>query len=294
MYYRRKILLSILQVFDNKLEKIRLQKLLLLYTKKQSIPAYQFVPYKYGCFSFQANADLSTLAKYGQVTDDGKHWNKSDTTNYIQELKDPDRKLVKNIKRLYGDKSNNELIRATYIKFPYLAINSFIAPEILTKKEYQAVVEKKPLNKNNVLYTIGYEGISLEGYLNKLIINDIKVLCDVRKNSLSMKYGFSKSQLRNACEDVGIMYSHFPDLGIESNKRQKLNSQSDYDKLFKQYCEQVLEKATLRQKQILDLLKSRKRVALTCFEANVNQCHRKHLAESITRLQGFKYQLKHI
>ena len=94
MYYRRKILLSILQVFDNKLEKIRLQKLLLLYTKKQSIPAYQFVPYKYGCFSFQANADLSTLAKYGQVTDDGNHWNKSDTANYIQELKDPDRKLL--------------------------------------------------------------------------------------------------------------------------------------------------------------------------------------------------------
>ncbi|WP_200885350.1 DUF488 family protein [Jejuia pallidilutea] len=54
------------------------------------------------------------------------------------------------------------------------------------------------------LFTIGYEGISLEHYLNKLIRNNIKLLCDVRKNALSMKYGFSKSQLKNACEGVCI------------------------------------------------------------------------------------------
>lgn len=260
----------------------------------QSIPSYQFVPYKYGCFSFQANADLSTLVKYGQVTDDGKYWNKSDVTDYFPELKDPDRKLLKTIKRLYADKSKNELIRTTYIKFPYFAINSSIAPEILSRKEYQAVIEKKPCNNNPVLYTIGYEGISLEEYLNKLIVNSIKVLCDVRKNSLSMKYGFSKSQLRNACEGVGIQYIHFPDLGIESNKRQELNNQSDYDKLFKQYCKHVLKTTISQQKQILDLLKSKNRIALTCFEANVCQCHRKHLAESISRFPEFKYQLKHI
>ena len=61
MYYRRKILLSLLEVFDNELEKIRLQKLLLLFTQKQDTPAYDFVPYKFGCFSFHANADLHTM-----------------------------------------------------------------------------------------------------------------------------------------------------------------------------------------------------------------------------------------
>lgn len=58
MYYRRKILLSLLEVFGNDLEKIRLQKLLLLFTQKQETAAYDFVPYKFGCFSFHANADL--------------------------------------------------------------------------------------------------------------------------------------------------------------------------------------------------------------------------------------------
>jgi uncharacterized protein (DUF488 family) len=42
------------------------------------------------------------------------------------------------------------------------------------------------------------------------------------------------------------------------------------------------------------LLKKYKRIALTCFEANICQCHRKHLAEAITSLPGFSYELKHI
>jgi uncharacterized protein (DUF488 family) len=45
---------------------------------------------------------------------------------------------------------------------------------------------------------------------------------------------------------------------------------------------------------IFDLLKHGKRIALTCFEANVNQCHRKHLAEAISFLPEFNYELKHI
>ncbi|WP_348602891.1 DUF488 family protein [Bartonella tribocorum] len=41
-------------------------------------------------------------------------------------------------------------------------------------------------------FTIGYEGKSLENYLNCLLENNIKILCDVRKNPISRKYGFSK------------------------------------------------------------------------------------------------------
>ena len=144
------------------------------------------------------------------------------------------------------------------------------------------------------LFTIGYEGISLEHYLNKLIKNNIKLLCDVRKNALSMKYGFSKSQLKNACEGVGINYLHIPEVGISSDKRQELNSQADYDKLFKEYISTNLSKTTSSQKEILDLLKKYKRIALTCFEADKCQCHRTHLAEAISNFKEFKYQVEHL
>ena len=294
MYYRRKILLSLLQVFDNKLEKIRLQKLLLLFAKLQSKPDYHFVPFKYGCFSFQSNADFFTMVKYGQVAEGEKFWQKIDKTDYISELKEVDRKALRTIKNLYAGKSKDELIRITYTKYPYFALNSTIAHKVLSKTEYQAVSSARPQLNSTVLFTIGYEGISLEEYLNKLIKNDIKLLCDVRKNSLSMKYGFSKSQLQKACEGVGIKYVHIPDLGIESDKRQELHTQSDYDKLFLQYRNDTLTKTRSQQEYIIELLKTDKRVALTCFEANICQCHRKHLAEAITKLPDSDYELKHI
>ena len=87
---------------------------------------------------------------------------------------------------------------------------------------------------------------------------------------------------------------HIPDFGIESDKRQELCSQSDYDKLFLQYRQNTLRKTRPQQEDLLKLLKKRKRIALTCFEANIHQCHRKHLAEEITSHPDFDYKLQHI
>ena len=109
-----------------------------------------------------------------------------------------------------------------------------------------------------------------------------------------MKYGFSKSQLKKYCESLGIKYLHFPELGIQSAQRQELNSQTDYDKLFTVYCKNNLSKTTNTQFEILNLLKQHKRIALTCFEANIFQCHRKYLAEAIEKLPEFNYEVKHI
>jgi len=294
MYYRRKILLALLEVFDNRLEKISLQKLLMLVAKQQPKPCYYFVPYKFGCFSFQANADLSTMTKYKQVISEDNCWIKIDNEKYLLSLKEEDRQAIRNIKQIYGNKNADDLIKLTYLKYPYLAINSVVVKEKLSINDYRKVIEAKPKSNKTVLYTIGYEGISLEEYLNKLILNDIKVLCDVRKNSKSMKYGFNKSQLQNACDGVGIKFLHIPGLGIDSNKRQELNTQNDYDKLFSIYRAEILPQTLGLQENILALLKDKKRIALTCFEANINQCHRKHLAESIVKISGFDYQLKHI
>ena len=48
------------------------------------------------------------------------------------------------------------------------------------------------------------------------------------------------------------------------------------------------------QVKLLTLLREKGRIALTCFEANINQCHRKHLADAIVKLPDFNYELKHI
>lgn len=283
-----------MHVFDNKLDRISLQKLLLLYTKQQQKPAFHFVPYKYGCYSFQANADLNTMVKYSQVLEENNSWRLIDTNNYCAELNDRDKSILHEIRRLYGDKTANELIRITYLRYPYYVLNSGIANSVLSPEERKSVDEIRPKQNNTVLFTIGYEGISLEEYLNKLILHNIKVLCDVRKNPLSMKYGFSKNQLKNACEGVGIEYRHIPQLGIDSIKRQELHNQKDYDKLFLQYRKNTLAHTHQYQHELLELLIEKKRIALTCFEANIYQCHRKHLAEEINHHPDFNYSLQHI
>lgn len=294
MYYRRKIILALLQSFEGKLDKISLQKLLFLFTLRQKKAVYDFIPYLMGCYSYSANADLTTMVKKGILIESKTHFEYNMTDDYIKTLKDTDRQILNEIIQLYGKMDAMSLMKHTYINFPYWAINSIKAKEILSIEELNKVEESKPKSDSTVLYTIGYEGVSLEMYLNKLIKNNVKVLVDVRSNPSSMKYGFSKTRLRSCCSNIGIEYVHFPEVGIQSEQRQLLNNQEDYDRLFAVYRENNLKNTSDTQLKILDLLVKYERIALTCFEANICQCHRKDLSEAIADLSDFKYDVKHI
>ena len=294
MFYRRKVILALLQTFEGQIDKISLQKLLFLFTKRQEKAEYDFIPYYYGCYSYSANADLTAMVSKGILSETKSHFTKIDTTDYIKTLKETDRNLLQEIKAHYGNMTANALMKHTYLHFPYWAINSKTAHEILSAEQLEKVSNCRPKGHKTVLFTIGYQGISLEEYLNRLLKNDIKILVDVRSNPLSMKYGFSKSQLQRYCENLGMRYVHVPEVGIQSEQRQELNTQADYDKLFAVYRQINLTTTTASQEKILNLLKENKRIALTCFEADINQCHRKHLAEAIKRLPSFEYEVKHI
>ena len=294
IYYRRKILLALLDLFGGRLSAIQIQKYLFLFTRLQDEKSFYFVPYKYGCFSYQANQDLTTLGTYGYVVADDKEIAIVDKRHYISELTLFDQQYLFSIRDQFGTMTQDELLSYIYIHYPYYAINSTIAKQLLTEEQLQKVHQQKPHKSAHQLFTIGYEGVSLEQYINKLIIEDIHLLCDVRKNAYSQKYGFSKSQLQKACEGVGITYIHVPDLGINSDKRQTLHTQADYDKLFTEY-----EMTTLRTKQqallyVIDILNRYKRIALTCFEKDPKQCHRTHVANAIVRATNNEYPLTHI
>lgn len=283
-----------LQLFDGQLDKIRLQKLLFLFAKKQSKPEYDFIPYKFGCYSYSANADMTAMVKRGFLAEDSKSFAKKDLTDYLTQLRPADLQLLQEVKATYGKMSSSVLMKLTYVNFPFYAIKSEVAEHILSAEEFKKVTYAKPQGNKTVLFTIGYEGISLEEYLIRLLKNDVKVLVDVRHNPLSMKFGFSKNKLKKYCASVGIEYEHFPEVGIHSTQRQELNNQYDYDQLFTVYREINLTETKAYQNEILKLLKLKKRIALTCFEANVCQCHRKHLAEAIESRPDFNYTVKHI
>ena len=294
MFYRRKLILAIIETFGGRLPKINLQKILFLVTNRQTVPAYDFIPYKFGSYSYSANADLTAMVKHGFLSEDDSSFTKKDKINYLHELKEFDRKLVNQVYLLFKNYDSDALMRHTYVNHPYYAINSTTANRLLTVEQLEKVDAKRPVSDETILFTIGYEGISLEAYLNKLIKNDIKVLVDVRNNPNSQKYGFSKNQLERCCHNLGIEYMHFAEVGIQSEERQQLNEQKDYDVLFEMYRSKTIPNTISTQKEILNILFNKKRIALTCFEADICQCHRKHLSEAITQLPDWEYELKHI
>lgn len=298
MYYRRKLLLAIIAQFGGELSATKLQKILFLVTRKQAEKSYDFVPYKYGCFSFQANQDLSTLNKKNvlssQNTPKGVNWKLASSDNYFAMLKKSDQAVIKQVENEAGGWKLDELIRHTYVQFPYYATKSQIADKLLSDQELQKVHSQQHSFDSPAFFTIGYEGISLETYLNKLITNDVKLLCDVRKNALSMKFGFSKNQLKNACENLGILYAHIPQLGITSDKRTNLKTINDYNKLFEQYEQTTLKENYNALEQLSQIAYKHKRVAITCFEREPCMCHRSRVANSLQALPYWDIPQKHL
>ena len=98
MFYRRKIILSLLQIFDGELEKIRLQKLLFLFSNKQAKAEYDFIPYKFGCYSYSANADMTAMVTKGVLTEDEKSFTKTDRADYLKQIKPADLNLLHEVK----------------------------------------------------------------------------------------------------------------------------------------------------------------------------------------------------
>ena len=291
--------MALLETFDGRLTAKSLQKYLFLFTRKQTEKSFDFVPYKYGCFSFQANQDIATLGKYGYLTitetENGRYIElNKEHTGFFACLDLFDRQSLISVKNEFGKLSQTDLIRYTYINYPFWATKSAIAEQILSKEEFAEINKRVRSFTEPVLFSIGYEGITLEAYINKLIIHDVKVLCDVRKNAFSQKYGFSKSQLEQACRGVGILYVHIAHLGIESEARQDLRSQKDYDLLFEKYEKFTLVNKEIYINQVKELITKYKRVAVTCFEKNPAQCHRTRVANKLMSISEDKYTFNNL
>lgn len=285
MYYRRKILLALLEKANNcQLSRLALQKLLFLFNHQKQVlgekACYDFIPYRFGCYSILASKDLAVLESYYQkIKNVGKNeYRLTANGAYFPQLTAQDQELVTTTIEAYPSSPENKLINAVYDLSPYHTIKSkrkLTGGRLAKKREQTERINSK---NEECLFTIGYEGISIDDYLNKLISENIELLCDVRKNPLSMKYGFSKKQLSEWCGKVGVEYVHLPGLGIGSKDRRSLKSKQSYDTLFQRYYEQ-LQKKEGHVTQIKEMLKKHRRVALTCFEKDPQCCHRRQITE---------------
>ncbi|MHB1484474.1 MAG: DUF488 domain-containing protein [Saccharofermentanales bacterium] len=276
-YKRQRFLLALLRQMQDSVTSTDLQKLVFLCTMKEKLEFYEFIPYKFGSYSFQLAEDIEILQRNGYLSTDRSR---------IKTIGDYTNKILYPVATERGD----NLIRKAYCEYPYYAINSEIASRLFNVEEAEQFINcrKSYEKKEQVLFTIGYEGKSIEAFMNTLIKNDIRLLCDVRKNPLSRKFGFSKNKLEHITKIIGIKYIHIPDLGIESDKRSSLKTAEDYQYLFKAY-EKTLPNNKQQLEWLYSLLCDNVRISLMCYEKDSGMCHRHVIRDYLTNTYKIRY-----
>ena len=272
-YHRQRFLLALLEIAGGKLSKIDLQKLAFLAHKEFDFDYYDFVPYRYGCYSFQVQSDLKLMVARGWLCETKNQFRLQYRAGACLDA-DQLKQLMAFVAG-QGKLRGKKLLKYVYKNYPYYASRSQIVDEVLRKSEQGEITAVKQKLQSNAkkLFTIGYEGVSFEAYVNALLENNVRLLCDVRRNPLSRKHGFSKGSLSVLLPKLGIAYEHIPALGIPSALRQSLETAKDYAQLFRRYRKQ-LPQQTDSLARVEALLKQHKRVALTCFEKEHTSCHR--------------------
>ncbi len=287
MYYRRKILLALIEVFDGSLKRTDCEKLLFNFCQHTGKNYYDFFPYQYGPFSFMSYYDKRRLTDLGLLksTDD---FETSTKHSYLNELLPADKVTLLNFKQSIGDLRGEKLVKKTYREFPQFTSRSKIVKRLFDVDEVKQLQSFWKKDSKPVVFTIGYEGLTIDSFLNKLIANNITIVVDVRNNPQSMKYGFSKKSFKQYIESAGMKYSHIPELGIPSAMRKGLGESISHTVLFQKYEKELLPKQEDEIKQLLNLTNQSERVALVCFEANHHYCHRHTLVEHLQKSSAFK------
>jgi len=297
LFNRQKVLIALVNALGGKVGNLDFQKLLFLYCQEvEEDPSYEFIPYRFGAFSFTSYADRRKLIKRDLLAEDNDAWELTATGHEVVTQLESQSEEMTGFVRQYRRLRGNDLIADTYRRYPWYGIHSQIAEKVLRgdAKAKKKIEVARPAKGTPGIVTLGYEGRTLEAYLNILLKNGVTLLCDLRRNALSRKYGFSKSTLTKGCEGVGIHYEHLSQLGIDSSLRKDLSDQDSYDRLFVQYERDILPHQTEALDEIAEWIVQGERVALTCYEHLPGQCHRHCVSDVLEQRLGSQLATVHL
>jgi uncharacterized protein (DUF488 family) len=129
------------------------------------------------------------------------------------------------------------------------------------------------------LYTLGYEGQTIDRFVRRLLEVGITTVVDVRELPLSRKRGFSKRALAAVLEEHDIRYLHFPALGCPKPVRDRLKADGDWQTYVRDF-EVHLAKQAMVAVKVAELARA-ETCGLLCFEADFNRCHRSLVARNV-------------
>ena len=289
MLTREKIVLKLLSCFSEPLDKISLVQFVFLLRDRTMLKAmnsfYDFVPYKFGPFSFTLYRDLERLSDKSLVvlkdtTVALSQLGKSLLPQNTESLSSAASAAIADVVSEFKDYDTNTLMKHVYRSHPWFPVNSVdISSRLMSRTQLD--------QSNGLIYTVGYEGKSIDAFMNDLLKEDIRVLIDVRANALSRKYGFSKGQLSSICQKLEIEYLHVRSLGIASKERRDLGSRQSYRILFERYGKRINTDDRDAVRLVSEVME-RTLAAMMCFEKDNQSCHRTSLANAVSSLNGLE------
>jgi len=131
--------------------------------------------------------------------------------------------------------------------------------------------------------TIGYEGATVDSFLDALRADKTSLLVDVRALAMSRRPGFAKSRLAANLQGAGIEYLHLRGLGTPADGRAaaRAGKHSRMHEIFREHMKTPVAQADLETLQ--SIVASGRRVCLLCFEADPRHCHRSLVIEALSR-----------
>lgn len=133
----------------------------------------------------------------------------------------------------------------------------------------------------STLATIGYEAATVRSFLNALEDAGIQLLVDVRAVAMSRRPGFAKTALAANLESAGIDYLHLRALGTPADGRAAARA-GRHAEMREIFLEQLATPDAQTALDTLgDLVRSGRRVAILCFEADPAHCHRAIVAAAL-------------
>ena len=140
------------------------------------------------------------------------------------------------------------------------------------------------------IYTIGYEGATIEDFVSALRSAGVEVLADVRQVSVSRKKGFSKTQLRERLESEGISYVHLRALGDPKEGREAAR-RGEFGEFRRIYSQHITTNDA--QIALIELagIGTDRLTCMMCYERLPKECHRTIVAEHLTNYGLYPFDL---
>ena len=130
------------------------------------------------------------------------------------------------------------------------------------------------------LFTIGYEGTTMDEFITALQRAGVERVIDVRALPLSRRPGFSKTPLKGALAEAGIDYVHLKALGTPKEGRDAAK-RGDRATLERVYDIQLGLPETIVASEEMKRLAADRPSALLCYERDPRDCHRTLLWQAV-------------